>query len=295
MRCLNIIGCGSLGQSLARLWRDNEVFQIGHILNRSIESAQSAVDYIGDGTAAERIEEIIPSDSYLIATADSQIQASAEALAASRKVDSNTLVFHCSGVLSSDLLSSLREQGASVASAHPLRSFARPILSKEEFSGTYCAIEGDDKARVVLSKAFEAIGASIIAIDAKDKALYHAAGAIVCNYLTTLMELGLQTYEESGIERDLALKMIEPFVRGTLDNFFAVGPVKGLSGPIARGDCETIESHLRALEDWSQAKADLYRLMGQITLELSRKQGTASEEAFQGLEALLKGSKRTSH
>jgi predicted short-subunit dehydrogenase-like oxidoreductase (DUF2520 family) len=287
MRTLTIIGCGSLARSLARLWSENEIFAIGDILNRSIDSAKEAVAQIGGGSAVSLMSDIRQADLYLIATPDSQIKGCADELEQSGLIDSNSIVFHCSGVLSSEVLSSVKKRGASIASAHPLRSFAKPILSKVEFAGTYCSLEGEDRAVKTVSQAFEALDAITIAIEAKDKVLYHTAGAIVCNYLTSLMELGLQTYEKAGIDRELTLKMIEPFVRGTLDNFFALGPVASLSGPIARGDCETISTHLAALEEWSKPKADLYRLLGSVALELSRAQGTANRKSLEELKVLL--------
>lgn len=284
---LNIIGCGNTGKTLASLWYKQRTFDIGDILNRSRKSALAAVEFIGAGQAVESHADIMPAEVFLIATPDNHIVESCQTLSASGLLRPGTIVFHCSGALSSDVLQSARLQGAFIASVHPVKSFAAPDSSIKTFAGTYCGVEGDDEALNVLNPAFESIGATTFAVNPEFKTLYHAASVMVCNYLTALFEVGLQTYTKAGLERDTAMQVMQPIVQGTLDNIFQLGTTNALTGPVARGDDDVVSRQLDALRDWHPQYADLYRDLGRVALELSRQQGNASDAALSSLGELL--------
>jgi len=175
-----------------------------------------------------------------------------------------------------------------VASVHPLRTFADPVVAARRFKGTYCAAEGDAAALAVLTPAFEAAGAHVSRIDPAFKTIYHAASVIVCNYLAALMEAGLRSYAKAGLERNEALRMMEPLVRETLDNVFRIGTVDALTGPIARGDHAVVERQVAALTAWDGNVADLYRELGRIALELAHAQGRADAGALAEIARVLK-------
>jgi predicted short-subunit dehydrogenase-like oxidoreductase (DUF2520 family) len=132
----------------------------------------------------------------------------------------------------------------------------------------------------VLIPAFETAGARLSRIDPAFKAIYHAASVIVCNYLTALMEAGLRSYEKAGLQRDEALRMMEPLVRETVDNVFRIGTVDALTGPIARGDHAIVERQATALAAWNGNVADVYRDLGRIAVELAQAQGKADAAAL---------------
>ncbi|HET7160201.1 MAG TPA: DUF2520 domain-containing protein, partial [Burkholderiales bacterium] len=172
-------------------------------------------------------------------------------------------------------------------SVHPLKSFADPRDAVRSFTGAYCAAEGAREALETLKPAFERIGARISEIDAQFKTIYHTASVIVCNYLTALMEAGLKCYEKAGLTRDTATAMMEPLVRETVDNIFHMGTVKALTGPIARGDHAVVAKQLQALAEWNPRLAVLYRELGAIAVDLSRRQGEANAEDLMELEKML--------
>jgi len=268
-RTLTIIGAGKVGQTLARLWASNQIFQIQDVLNRSLESAQRAVTFIGNGTAVASYAELRPADVYLIAVPDDQIAACCDELVRSSNLSLQSIVFHCSGALRSAQLQAAALPGASVASVHPIRSFAVPEQVAQEFSGTYCGVEGDARAVDILSEAFSAIGARMVTINADAKILYHAAAVFACNYLTTLLDVAQQTYVRAGIPADAALELMAPLVRETIDNIFRIGPAAALTGPIARGDIVTAERQQRAIADWNQDYGALYQQLAKLTADLA--------------------------
>lgn len=257
------------------------------VLSAEIATAQSAVAFIGAGRAVRVLREMRAADLWLLTTHDAAIAATATALAATSVVRKGDVVFHCSGSQPSAMLAPLAAQGALVASVHPLKSFADPALALKTFKGTYCAIEGDPEALQRVTPLFEQLGARITVIDPAGKTLYHAAGVLVCNDLTALMEAGLRVYEHAGIERTTAQMMMEPLVRETMDNIFALGTTRALTGPVARGDADVLVRQLAALNALDPRIADAYRALNHIALDLARTQGGTSATALDAVAKIL--------
>lgn len=267
---LCIIGCGKVGKTLARLWHARQAFQVLDILNRSFESAQQACAFIGGGTPVNTYAELRHADVYLIAAGDDQITACCDALAASGKLSERTVVFHCSGALTSDALISAVESRSAVASIHPIRSFADPQKVAEDFAGTYCGSEGDNTALACLTPAFDVIGGCCVAIKRENKILYHAAAVFASNYLVTLIDVARQAYVEAGLAPDVALKLIAPLLSESASNAFRLGPATALTGPIARGDMDTVRRQRDAVQHWNPEVAALYCQFEVLTLNLAR-------------------------
>ncbi|QAU34648.1 Rossmann-like and DUF2520 domain-containing protein [Janthinobacterium sp. 17J80-10] len=268
-KTLNIIGAGKLGQALGRLWFDSATFRLHDVLNRSLASAQRAAEFIGAGKAIDNRSELRPADVYLIATPDDRIAASCDALAQSGLLHSGSIVFHCSGALPSSVLQAAAGRGAAVASIHPIRSFAAPAEVVKSFAGTWCGMEGDARALALLAPAFTAIGAHTVPIRADAKIHYHAGAVFASNYLVTLLDVARQSYMRAGIAPDVALLMIAPLVRETVDNVFRLGPEGALTGPIARGDIATAERQRQAVTAADPAHGEIYALFMQLTRELA--------------------------
>ena len=139
---LNIIGAGKLGRSLGRLWQQSGSFVIGSVMNRSRDSAEQACSFIGAGRPCTEISALQPATTWLIATPDDHIASTCEHLAGSGLLAPGSVVFHCSGALPAAMLAPASTGGASIASIHPIRSFALPIRELQDFAGTWCGAEG---------------------------------------------------------------------------------------------------------------------------------------------------------
>lgn len=261
---LNIIGCGNVGKVLGRLWTESGTYRVQDVLNRSLESAARAVDFIGAGWAVANGADLRPADVIMIGTPDDQITHACQSLAQLGKFAPDTIVFHCSGALPSGVLCRARELDAKVASAHPIRSFAAAEQVATGFSGTYCGIEGDAVAVEKLSEAFAAIGAHLVPISAEFKSVYHSAAVFASNYLVALLDVAIEAYAKAGIPREDALKLMEPLVKGTVDNVFRLGTTEALTGPIARGDVATVLRQYRAVYAWDKRIGALYKHLGKF-------------------------------
>jgi predicted short-subunit dehydrogenase-like oxidoreductase (DUF2520 family) len=156
------------------------------------------------------------------------------------------IVVHSSGALSSTVLQEAARVGASVASVHPVMSF--PTRAPVPLEGVPFGVEADASSRRILNAIVRRVGGRPFAVKTANKALYHAIGMLSSPLLVSHLVATQQTAALAGFTSREALRLIEPIARATLDNFFLKGAGKSFSGPIARGDAQTIRLHLQALE-----------------------------------------------
>jgi predicted short-subunit dehydrogenase-like oxidoreductase (DUF2520 family) len=289
VKTLNVIGCGNVGKALSRLWTRHGVLKVQSILNRSLESGSRAVEFVGSGHAIESYAQMEKADIFMIAASDEAIEQCCRRLCHTGLLEQGVVVFHCSGSLPSTLLEPAKKRGASVASVHPVKSFADPAAAVETFAGTFCALEGDPQACSVLRDTLQQCGAITFAVEPECKAIYHAATVVICNYLVALMEVGLRGLEQAGIPRETAMQVIEPIVRETADNVFKLGPVQALTGPIARGELSVVQKHCQALGRWDEKILRIYQSLGQVAVELAAAQGNAHPDALAAISKTLQG------
>ncbi len=268
-KTLTIIGCGKVGKAMGRCLAANPNIEILEVLNRSAASTAEAISFLGAGRAATNFSDLSAADFYMIATGDHQVGAAGEALANSGRLAKESVVFHCSGALESSVLRPVRDAGAMVASVHPIRSFAAPEQVAANFHGTYCGVEGDIAALEALSPMLNMIGARLVTVESGQKQIYHAAAVFASNYLVTLLDVARQAYQQAGIPPELALELLGPLVRNTVENVLHLGPARALTGPIARGDIDTAKVQLLAVNCWDEKFGELYRQLGRLTAELA--------------------------
>ena len=174
------------------------------------------------------------------------------------------MVVHSSGALSAGVLQAAEETGASVGSVHPLMSF--PTRTPVTLQGVSFAVEAEAASSRVLNALVRRIGGRPFAIKAASKALYHAVGVLSSPLLVSHLAAAHEAAARAGFSPRQARRLIEPIARATVDNFFLNGPAKSFSGPIARGDLETIRLHLQALKPHPML-ASVYRSLALYALD----------------------------
>ncbi|PWQ94577.1 Rossmann-like and DUF2520 domain-containing protein [Leucothrix arctica] len=287
---INFIGCGQVGKTLGKLWHKGSHLKIGDVLNQSLLSSETAVEVINAGKPVDNLVHMTCADVYMIGCGDDSIEQCSQDLANSGLLKQGGIVFHCSGAQPASLLSACKDKGVYIASIHPIKSFANVQLAVDSFEGTYCGMEGDEIALQKLEPLFNNIGARLVKINSDNKSLYHAASVIACNYLVALQELSINTFAQAGIERGQAMAILQPIVRGTVENIFTLGTVSSLTGPIARGDKDIVSNQLNAISDWNQDFATVYQLLGKVSVDIaSKKEGADITKLKQIRDLLEKG------
>jgi predicted short-subunit dehydrogenase-like oxidoreductase (DUF2520 family) len=173
--------------------------------------------------------------------------------------------FHSSGVLSSDALTSLRREGAHVASVHPLMTFVKG--SVPELLGVPFAVEGDASAVRVARTIVRNLGGKTVAIRKQDKVAYHAFATMICPLLVSLLAVSEKAAALAGMSSAESRRRMLPIIRQTLRNYEKAGPAGAFSGPIVRGDVETIRAHMKVLAKMRPAK-NVYAALARAALDL---------------------------
>ncbi len=265
-RALNIVGCGRVGRTLARLWHESACFEIGDVL--SPRSAAAAVDFIGGGRAVDSMQGLRTADVWMIATPDAAIEAAACEIALQNHAPAT--VFHCSGFHSSTLLRALIDRGWHAASVHPAMSFADPASALAQFAGTPCGIEGDAAAEVLLRQAFEEIGARCFDLSPQQKPLYHAAAVFSSNFVPVLQAIAIELWRSTEVPASLHADLTQALLEKAARNVVCMGPANALTGPAARGDQAVVREQFAALEAWNPSIAAAYRQLSELASQLAK-------------------------
>ena len=153
---------------------------------------------------------------------------------------------HSSGALLSRELDPLRKVGIAVASAHPLMTFvagAHPSLAGVPF-----AMEGDSAAMRIAHGIVRDLGGESFSLPAARKAAYHAWATLTSPLLLAFLVTLEDVASASGLTRQDARRKSLPIIRQTLANYSHLGPARSFSGPLVRGDAETVAKHMSALK-----------------------------------------------
>jgi predicted short-subunit dehydrogenase-like oxidoreductase (DUF2520 family) len=110
--------------------------------------------------------------------------------------------------------------------------------------------------------------------DQQSAALYHAGAVVVSNFFVALVDHGLRYFQALGADRKDALRAVLPLIRGTLANIESAGIPDALTGPIMRGDVQTVRGHLEALGDRAPGLLPLYRELARHTVAVAREKGS---------------------
>jgi predicted short-subunit dehydrogenase-like oxidoreductase (DUF2520 family) len=192
-------------------------------------------------------------------------------------------VLHMSGALSTDVLTPLHGAGYSIGSMHPLMAVADPWLAGDRLLGAAFALAGEPAAVAAARRIVSAVGGRPLLIPRGGRPLYHAAAVIASNYLVALAGAAARMLEEAGVSPEDALPALLPLMRGTLDNVEQLGVPAALTGPIARGDADTVRLHLARLSGTDRV---LYCGLGLELLRMAREAGL-DESRAEEIESLL--------
>jgi predicted short-subunit dehydrogenase-like oxidoreductase (DUF2520 family) len=190
----------------------------------------------------------------LLCVPDAQIAAAAAAIAP------GPLVGHCSGATT---LAPLMPHEA--FSLHPLMTVPRDA-SPEVFAGAGAAIAGSTPRALDFAAALAGrLGLRATEVADEDRVAYHAAAAIAANFVTTLLGRAERLAATAGVERALLV----PLVTAAVENWARLGAQGALTGPIVRGDEETVERQRAAVEQRTPELLELWDVLADSTRELA--------------------------
>jgi predicted short-subunit dehydrogenase-like oxidoreductase (DUF2520 family) len=140
-------------------------------------------------------------------------------------------------------------------SVHPLQTFTK-ARGPEQLDGAWAAVTAEtEEARAAGTWLAETLGLRPFELADEAKPIYHAGAAVASNFLVTLRRAAGSLLEAAGAPPEA----LDPLMRRTIENGFE------LTGPIARGDWDTVEAHLRAIRAEAPRLEPMYRALAEAT------------------------------
>ena len=185
-------------------------------------------------------------------------------------------VVHCCGAAASDLLDSAATYSALCGSFHPLQTFtllpadedSRTLtaLARSRFNGVTFAVEATGWLRQALHSMASDLGGRTIEVSPEHRPLYHASAVMSCGALVTLLRSAADLWQEMGVDRQTAFQALLPLARTTMENAATLGPEAATTGPVTRGDVDTVRAHLQALKTVAPEVLPLYTEMTRVLI-----------------------------
>ena len=275
-----IIGAGKVGCSLGKYFVLHGLSLSG-FFDADIHAAQTAADFAG-ADFEEKLEDLVSkSDALFLTVPDGRITSVWDQV--KELPIEGKFICHCSGALSAkDAFPGIADRGAFGYSIHPLFAVSDRFHSYKELSNAYFTIEGDRRHLEDVKDFFASFGNPVRLIGAEDKVKYHCAAAICSNQVIALIEESLMLLGECGFDEDSALAALRPLIAGNVNKVLENGCVNSLTGPVERGDAQTVRKHLSCLSD---SDRKLYALLSGKLLTVAARKNPGRD--YGELKALL--------
>jgi predicted short-subunit dehydrogenase-like oxidoreductase (DUF2520 family) len=252
--------------------------------SRRLDRARAVASAVGAGRGSADVAEALAADVVVVAVADRALPGTATRIAAVA-CGFRPLLLHTSGVLSAEVFAST---GMRAGSLHPLQSFpdaGDDALLRSRVPGTHWFHEGEgfDEAAAMTA----VWRGTLHRLAPGRKALYHAGAAVLSNHAVALFDAALALFEAAGVPRSEAHAPLAGLLAGTSANVAAAGVPAALTGPVARGDADTVRRHLDALRAAAPDLVESYVAMARRALVVARAKGGIAPAHADAIEALL--------
>ena len=274
---IGFIGIGVLGKGLSMCLADRG-YRITAAHSKSPSSAQWLAGRVPGCRIFTSAQELCDAtDLVFITTPDAVIGQ----VAASVTWRLGQGVVHCCGSRSQELLQPAARQGAVTGAFHPYQTFAG-LESTEDIasrlSGVAFAVAGQDWLEAFLRKMARDLGGHSVSISDADRPLYHASAVLACGYLVALLQATIELWQAMGFSEREAVDALYPISQATLENLARTGADTSLTGPVVRGDIDTLRSHLDALSERLPELVPLYGALTSASLGMAARRGVGPEQ-----------------
>jgi predicted short-subunit dehydrogenase-like oxidoreductase (DUF2520 family) len=259
-----IVGAGNLGTALAVALREAG-YRIESVIARTRGNSIAQARRLARQTGARVVLDAgeVKAGVLWLCVPDGEIPRAAVSLAEEFH-GRGKIALHSSGALGSDILEPLRRRGVAAASVHPLMTFVGG--SRPSLVGVSFAIEGDPVAVRAARRIVRDLGGQSYPISRKEKSAYHAWGTFASPLLTALLATTEEVAALAGVSKKAARERMLPILLETVKNYGKLGAAAGFSGPIVRGDVETVRRHLEVLRT-AAVPRQVYVVLAHAALE----------------------------
>jgi len=260
---IGVIGAGRVGAVLAAALRS-----AGHEIvaaagesdasRRRIHALLPGVEVAKPTDVARR------SDLLLLTVPDDMLSNVVTMLSASGAIREGQVVVHTSGRHGLAVLEPAREVGARTVAMHPAMTFTGTDVDLPRLEGCVFGVTSDEADRELTESLVADLGGRPMWVPEDRRTLYHAGLAHGANHLVTLVAEAMEILSAAGADDPAAT--LRPLLTAALDNALAQGDA-ALTGPIVRGDVETVRAHVADLGANAPQTLPSYLAMAHATLD----------------------------
>jgi predicted short-subunit dehydrogenase-like oxidoreductase (DUF2520 family) len=261
-----IIGPGHVGRGLFRAFRASGVEVVGLHGKRASGVATSTGNIPADASRANVVMDCVRDPQLDDAIAEVTVAAG------DGRIARGAVILHTSAIAEPVGLKGLSDGGFPGGTFHPLVPFSDPDVSAELLRKAWIGIDGENAAKNASRRLAGHLGARTLEIPPGKKPAYHAAAVISSNFPVVLASVAGHLLHDIGIPDASAYQAVESLMSGALANMKQMLPDDALTGPVVRGDAETVGKHVRALHGHERA-LEVYRALSAAAVEIAQRRG----------------------
>lgn len=282
---IGFIGAGKVGCTLGRYFAENGLKVKGYF-SIPEETMEEAARFTNTSCYASAEDLIRECDCIFITVPDGAISHVWKQIGSCQIEEK--IICHCSGAMSSeDAFPGIEETGALGYSIHPIFPVSDRFNTYREMPGVFFTLEGDKRKLDTMAALIRRLGNQVKIIDKDNKPLYHCAAAVASNLVCAVLDMGFQLMSECGFSQKEARDAMEMLIKGNVDHVIEVGAQDGLTGPIERCDIDTVEKHLKALDEANDSQGKkIYRVLSSRLVDIASRRHPQRDykEMYQLLE-----------
>ncbi|WP_309647529.1 DUF2520 domain-containing protein [Nocardioides sp.] len=259
---IGVVGAGRVGAVLAARLRS-----AGHEIAAAAGESDASANRIADllpGVPTEKPSAVArKADVLLLTVPDDMLGNVVSMLSASGAIHEGQHVVHTSGRHGLDVLAPAQEVGARIAAMHPAMTFTGTALDLDRLDGCVFGHTAPDDERAFVADLVADLGGSPMWVPESSRTLYHAGLAHGANHLVTLVTEAMEMLTAAGADDPAGT--LRPLLTAALDNALEHGDA-ALTGPIVRGDVNTVAAHLEEIAAKAPQTMPSYVALGRATL-----------------------------
>jgi predicted short-subunit dehydrogenase-like oxidoreductase (DUF2520 family) len=263
MTRIGVVGAGRVGAVLSAALR-----VAGHeVVAAAGESAASRgrIDALLPGVRRAKPTDVARScDLLLLTVPDDMLENVVTTMVGAGAIRAGQVVCHTSGRHGLAVLAAAEEIGARPLALHPAMTFTGTRLDLDRLAGCVFGVTARDADRALAQSLVDDMGGHATWIPEDKRTLYHAGLAHGANHLVTLVAQAMELLEASGADDPAAT--LRPLLSAALDNALVAGDA-ALTGPIVRGDVNTVAAHVADIAETAPATIPSYVAMAKATAD----------------------------
>ena len=261
MTRIGVVGAGRVGAVLAAALREAG-HEIAAVAGES-HASRTRIDTLLLGVRVDKPTAVSRAcDLLLLTVPDDMLSNVVTMLAASGAIREGQYVVHTSGKHGLAVLQPAADAGAHVLAMHPAMTFTGTDVDLARLAGCVYGVTANPDTEDLAAKLVADLRGRLLRVAEDRRALYHAGLAHGANHLVTLVSQAMDLLRDSGADDPAAT--LRPLLTAALDNALEYGSA-ALTGPIVRGDVETVRAHLRDIAANRPATLESYVAMARAT------------------------------